>query len=293
MWLWKKIHRFVLDVLFGHSIDKNLIVLRSDGGISSQIAFWALGKSYEDQGYKLKYDLSWFEECGKDMDGVFDRNFDLQKAFPKLSFDIASKQEVYHYQRHFKSSEKDINDIAAPAYLGDYYNRWPLFIKYRAHIKQYFEPDNLNFDSYNDRLLLDISQHKNACAVHVRRGDLGVYNKFYGEPLGADYFVEAVERVLDEFPSTFFYFFSDESDWIEENILPKLSSNIQYELVVGNGSDKGYLDLYLMSLCQSFISSHGSLAKYARVLSSDDALIVEPESQSMFKDELSNNVIVI
>jgi hypothetical protein len=289
----KKIQLFILDLLYGHKIDKNLLILRSDGGISSQIAFWALGIFYENQGYKLKYDLSWFEEHGKDMDGVFDRNFDLLRAFPSIKIETANEKEIFHYKRHFRSRDKEIKTKTPPVYLGEYYDRWPLVIKYREHIKKHFKPDSLNFDDYNQALLNKIGLHEHACAIHVRRGDLGVYNEIYGEPLGPKYFLEAISHTLDKFPNTFFYFFSDESNWITSNITPKLNDNINYEIVTGNGSDKGYLDLYLMSKCNSFIASHGSLAKYARVLSSDNAFIIEPRSKSTFNDQLLDNVMII
>jgi len=288
-----KIRLFILDLLYGHKIDRNLIILRSDGGISSQIAFWALGMFYENQGYKLKYDLSWFEEHGKDMDGIFDRNFDLLKAFPNINIETANENEIYHYKRHFRSRNKEINTKTPPVYLGEYYDRWPLVIKYREHIKQNFKPDGLNFDHYNQELLNEIGLHENACAIHVRRGDLGIYNEIYGAPLEPEYFLESISHTLNKFPNTFFYFFSDESNWIKSNISPKLNADIKYEIVTGNGSDKGYIDLYLMSKCNSFIASHGSLAKYARVFSSDNAFIIEPKSKSTVKDQLSNNVVVI
>ncbi|MBR1907379.1 hypothetical protein IJ818_00390 [bacterium] len=58
----------------------------------------------------------------------------------------------------------------------------------------------------------------------------------------------------------------DEIDWIEKEIVPNLS-DVNYELVNCNGSDKGYLDLYLISKCSSFITSLGSLAKTGAMLS--------------------------
>ncbi|WP_279386179.1 hypothetical protein [Helicobacter cinaedi] len=41
-------------------MEDNLIIIRVDGGIASQIAFVALGKAFEEKGYRVKYDLSWF-----------------------------------------------------------------------------------------------------------------------------------------------------------------------------------------------------------------------------------------
>ena len=39
----------------------NLIIIRVDGGIASQIGFVALGKAFEEKGYQVKYDLSWLK----------------------------------------------------------------------------------------------------------------------------------------------------------------------------------------------------------------------------------------
>jgi hypothetical protein len=294
MKFWKKIKRGVAEFLYGGTINKRLIIIRSDGGICSQIAFFALGKFYEDKGYPIKYDLSWFEENGKDMNGEFDRNFDLLRAFPSINIDIASESETHHYRKHHKSSDGDLESQSPPAYLDAFYDgRWSQVIQFREYLKNNFTPDNLVFENHNNEVLQDILCQENACAVHVRRGDLGAYNEYYGEPLGVGFFLEAIGHVLRVSANTKFYFFSDESDWVRENILSSLNANVKYEIIDKNGSDKGYIDLYLMSKCKSFITSHGSLAKFARLLSSDDALIVEPKSKCMFDVELRDNVIVI
>ena len=289
MRLWRKLTRFIADVIRGNQVDKGLVIVRIDGGICSQIAFLALGKYMEDKGYRVKYDLSWFQECGKDMDGKFERNFDLAHAFPALEIEQSSRLENYRYSKRYKCSNLSLDSISPPAYLGDYYDRWPLVIEYRDLFRGLFKPDNLVFDSVTSGLVSEIKQEKSPCAVHVRRGDLGVYNKFYGSPLEVDYFNRAIRRVEELFPGTKFYFFSDEIDWLERNLIPTLGKSIQYELVAHNGSDKGYLDLYIMAKCRLFISSHGSLAKYARVLARDDAFIIEPSSKRDFDKYLIDN----
>jgi len=271
-----------------------LIVIRTDGGICSQIAFLALGKFYEDLKYRVKYDLSWFETHGKDMNGQFDRNFDLTKAFPDIDIQIASEAETYHYKRHFKSVSVDIDGQSPPVYLDAFYdNRWPLVIKYWEFFKQEFKLGSLDLEGHSLEVLDEIRVQESACAIHVRRGDLGEYNKYYGEPLSEDYYIKAIERVLITFPNSCFYFFSDECDWVRTNIVSSLGGGVKCKIVDSNGSDKGYVDLYLMSKCSSFITSHGSLAKYARVFAADDAFIIEPQSKCLFKDELANNVVVI
>lgn len=48
-------------------MDKDLIIVRSDGGACSQIAFAAFGKYFLDKGFKVKFDLTWFEDYGKEL----------------------------------------------------------------------------------------------------------------------------------------------------------------------------------------------------------------------------------
>ena len=42
-------------------MEDNLVVIRVDGGIASQMSFVALGKAFEEKDYQVKYDLSWLK----------------------------------------------------------------------------------------------------------------------------------------------------------------------------------------------------------------------------------------
>ena len=45
-------------------MQEDLVIIRTDGGAGSQVCFCALGKFFEDKGYKVKYDMTWFREYG-------------------------------------------------------------------------------------------------------------------------------------------------------------------------------------------------------------------------------------
>lgn len=72
-----------------------------DGGISSQIAFWALGYELELHGFNVKCDLSWFRENGLDADWKQVRNFDFCKALPNLKMAEASNSQIL-YQKNYR-----------------------------------------------------------------------------------------------------------------------------------------------------------------------------------------------
>ena len=105
--------------IFSRKFETDLIILRMDGGICSQISFWALGKFYAESGFQVKFDMSWFIKNGLDTDGKFARNFDFCKLFPELKIRAAKNFECklgrnkYGIDGSMQSSEK----IVAPAYI--------------------------------------------------------------------------------------------------------------------------------------------------------------------------------
>ncbi len=114
---------------------------------------------------------------------------------------------------------------------------------------------------------MDEIKKTQSCAVHVRRGDLSVYNPAYGYPTPKEYYIKAVNIIHKLHPEVKFFFFSEECNWIKEEIIPNIDSEIKYKICDQNGADRGYLDLYLMSKAEHLIASSGSLARTAKILS--------------------------
>jgi hypothetical protein len=285
--MFKRVRKKIIklqSILLKKKIDSSLVIVRFDGGISSQIAFWCLCLEFEQKGQKVKADLSWYENDGKDMFGDQVRNFDLLKAFPSARLDFSRPYEAYYYKTRYRISEEVFNmEIKGPAYLGGYYDRWNLFKKHAQHITSQFQPELPASEQFN-RLLIDIIEAPHSCAVHARRGDLAVFNPYYGEPLTTEYFFSAVQNVSSLNPNTKFFFFSDDQVWVQRELLVPLGGDVDCVLVDINDSSRGYLDLYMMSKCGSFIASQGSLAKYARLLGDPSRTIIEPSSARLFDD---------
>lgn len=283
--MYKRLYKFFLKCqafFLRNRIDRNKVIVRFDGGISSQIAFWALYLEFEKQGYEVSADLSWYRDDGMDMFGQHVRNFDMEKVFPGASINVAKPFEAYFYQHNFFVDEESFRlDLKPPAYLGGYYDRWSSFKKHAQEIARQFKPE-LPGDARLAEILDDIERADATCAVHVRRGDLAVFNPYYGEPLTADYFKEAIRKVATIKSSTVYYFFSDDMAWVKEELIKPLANEVECHAVDVNDSARGYLDLYLMSKCSSFVASQGSLAKYARLLGDESRLIIEPSSARLF-----------
>lgn len=246
------------------------VILLLDGGVCSQMHQYLLGQYYVDKGYRVRFDMSFYKDWGSDLNFQFARNFDLLKAFPSLSLQEASKTavSVYHkkYYYYGNSSRRELTDFSflertPPIYLGGYYVLPAGLWLSSFHRLYRLTPGVL--DEPNERLCDELRHTSNTIAVHVRRGDLKEVVFGYGQPASMEYFHKAICFFGEKLATPCFYFFSDEPDWVQREIIPHLPTSYIYKVVNINGSDKGYMDLYLMANCQHQITSKGTMGKYS------------------------------
>ena len=274
------------------------MIIYPDGGICSQIAFVALGKAFEDKGYRVKYDISWFQNHGrafystdKSYDKDYDITFDIPKAFPDIHCEIATDDEVRYYRQRYFVDDNQVITYSPPLYIGGYLGRC-FHVPYREYFKQHFKPQELLANDEKALAFQNVVRQiidSKSCGVHIRRGDLSQPHQIYGVPTSITYFIQAIQCILAQDKETKFYIFSDDMRWVRHNIIPHLA-NKNYVLCDNNGADKGYLDLYLLSKCKSIIASHGSLGIFAKILSSNDTLLITPKYNELFH-ELDNILI--
>ena len=282
-------------------IAKRKIIVKMDGGISSQMHQYLLGRMYSEKGYSVEYDLRWFSRYGKDQFGNFERNFELQKAFPYLDFKPANSLECMVYSRcfstrsnYFDHTNEDVFlfDITPPKYLGDYY-RTPK--EFWTNYQNYFRV-NPEILGEQKTLFDEIKQNRQSVGIHVRMGDLKDYSIAYGAPASPEYFQKAMDYISQKIEQPFFYFFSDEPELVENKLLKALSvpSN-SYQIISTNGSDRGYFDLFLISACAHQITSKGSLGKFGALLNDLPEKIVvlcDDSTEHVWKERLLNPVFL-
>jgi len=300
----KKILLKLYSFLIWSKIVKPEIIVMMDGGICSQMHQYLLGCIYREKGYLVTYDLAFYRNWAKDENGVFDRNFDLLKAFPLLCFQKANQWEAFIYSKvyatnnnYFDQSDEDIFlfDIKPPKYLGGYFHS-PKRV-FTDLLPKYFQvsPDVLDDD--NKLLYREIESVKHSVALHIRRGDLKATHIAYGEPASIEYFRKAVSYMNRTLGEPYFYIFSDELTWVKNELIKELSIHSgQYNVVAINGVDKGYMDLFLMARCAHQITSKGSLGKFAALLSNSSEKIVvlcdDPSIEYVWKERLLNTVFL-
>lgn len=252
---------------------KPQVILLMDGGVCSQMHQYLLGALYQEKGYEVAYDMSFFETWGSDLQCRFVRNFDLIKAFPYLKLKESSEMAIEFYKRKYyyggNNSGERIDDYSfltftPPVYLGGYYHLPPdIWLK---KFRELYRLSDDVLDKGNTEIRECIAQKPCSIAVHVRRGDLAQEVYSYGKPATNEYFSRAIDFFRSNHESPFFYFFSDEPEWVRNELLTKLAIENCAEVIDINGSDKGYMDLYLIAECTHQITSKGTLGKYGALL---------------------------
>lgn len=253
--------------------EQRVVAIRVNSGICDQIKFLALGRMLEERNAHVVYVLDWYRKYGKDIDGRFARVWEAQSAFPKVACEIAEGLSGDAWLRVTPDRAANVESLpsrtCADGYAPLLQTVWDGIVGLRAC----FSPC---LDDRSAALAESIGNGV-SCAVHVRRGDLSVPNEDYGAPPSVSYYVRAVRIVQALCPNARFFFFSDEPNYVEKEILPTVDFAADVSTVVrGNGSDRGSIDLYLMTRCSYIIGSHGSFGVFAAALSDQNRLLITP-----------------
>ena len=130
--------------------------------------------------------------------------------------------------------------------------------------------DKLNFE-LNERL----NNEENSVGIHIRRGDY-LKNWKYRGLCGIDYYQKAIAYILEHIKSPKFFLFSDDIDWVKENISPLLKGyNVTF--VNWNHSINSYKDMQLMAMCKNLIIANSSFSWWAAYLNKNNPIVVAPE----------------
>ena len=267
---------------------KPYIIVYVDGGICSQMHQYLLGRYYAEQGFHVSYSIGWYARNGKDNDGIHSRIFEFPELWPSLPMEIAPDNRAFFYARVFPVTREGMHfplPITPPKYLHGYY----FFDDEKAYgeiFRRYF---TLQGTAPSDKLPIVEDWTGTKCAVHVRRGDLAKMNDaFYGK-VTVGYFRKAMEYVRERYENVKFFFFSDEIEWVEEN-LQEFYRDWPHEPVRGN---RAFEDLNLMAHCDCFIASQGSAGKTAALMNGKGLLIVSDDPHdTVWKERYAQTVVI-
>ncbi len=256
-------------------------IVRIDGGFSSQLLRYAIGYKLSSQGYDIEYDLTFFEDVGKSIDGKDDRIFRLKECFPYLEIKEAEKDKVERYKKFY---DCDLNKKALKLIRGEMI-KMPFYVSGMTALtgiagdyKKIFDFSSIQRlmseeakESY--RTILEKKKENTIVGVHVRRGDMTATGHYW-KVLTGNYFIKIINRIKNE--RTFFVFFSEDFEWVRSNIL----SGIDVPYLLVDQKNKEYIDFYLYSLCDILVASQSSWGKRAMFFNDNEKRkLILPEKE--------------
>ena len=138
------------------------------------------------------------------------------------------------------------------------------------------------FDEEN-QLILDKILETNSVSLHIRRGDyvsLDYVNKIHGV-CALDYYKRAIEYITKRVNPPHFFLFSDDIDWVVENL--KMEHPFT---VVDINKGKGWLDMNLMKQCKHNIIANSSFSWWGAWLNENpQKIIIAPEKWTARKQK--------
>lgn len=128
-------------------------------------------------------------------------------------------------------------------------------------------------DVLANKRLYEIIRNTNSICVSIRRGDYLSTNfskDFF--VCDKDYFTLAIKKAQEVIPDATFVFFSDDIQWVRENI--KIDAPSYYE----SGNDPVWEKLRLMYSCKHFIISNSTFSWWAQYLSRNpEKVVISPD----------------
>jgi len=256
-----------------------VVLFRFDGGTCSQMAQYLCYKYIERQGVRVLADMSWFKWSNKGKNSPLARPFNIDKLFNLEKIDVASRFLSWIYRNYFAyiQTEEDLQGRVsvmldkgfiipeAPCFLSGYY--WLSNLQEQIDLYGYLKDTNEIIGEADKSTLDSILKAKKSVGVHVRRGDMAYLTEnSYWKIIPKEYFINVCK--MEEFSDATFFFFSEEPEWIIENIVPFITA--EYRVVQGNSSYYGYRDLFLLSKCKYQVVSQGSFGKWAYALNKNE-----------------------
>lgn len=142
-------------------------------------------------------------------------------------------------------------------------------------------------DSSNLSILKQI-KNTESVSIHVRRGDFQNVNKWrkaLGDICDIDYYRNAVGELKNHVPNPIFFVFSDDIDWVKNNLPLESAYYVDW-----NKGSRSYIDLVLMAECKHNILSNSTFSLWGAWLNKnrEKTVIVPKKWQHNFNDKTRN-----
>ncbi len=268
-----------------------MIIVKLMGGIGNQMFQYALGRhlsilnntslKLDVSGFafdrKRSYSLSAFNiledfATTKDICLMKHRSI-IFRILEKLSYNRLARKHIKEKKLGF---EKHILNLHEPIYLDGYWQSEKYFTSIEDIIrKDYTLRKQLSSSSENigEQIL-----NTNSVSMHIRRGDYfssARCRRIHGV-CNTNYYYSSINYIKQNVGNPFIYIFSDDPDWVKENIridIPHMLVSHQ-----SNSIENDFEDIVLMSRCKHNILSNSSYSWWGAWLNTySGKIVVSPD----------------
>jgi hypothetical protein len=268
-----------------------MIIAKLNGGLGNQLFQYAAGYSLAIKNIDtLKIDVEAYQ-VGQNKKQIF-RNLDIADFL--ISAAIASPDEINktknpwgYFSKIYRLIKQKILKIyyidwhpeilkqEGDIYLDGYFQTEKYFIDYVDLIRKEF---TLNSELYKTikPIVEEIQGNPISVSLHIRRGDY-VENptvKKYHLVCDMGYYINAVSAMQNKFPNLMLYIFSDDPDWVKENLPVSVATTFISSGKSAPNSLKPSQELVLMSKCDHHIISNSSFSWWGAYLNESTGKIV-------------------
>ena len=249
-----------------------------DGGLASQVFKFAFGEWLATRlDCPVYYDVSWFKRHGRDIRNEEDRPFSIMEVFPTVSFHEPNQNMLKNLRKFcpFSKSKPHIKleatELESPRYYDGYYAHAGYFQEQEERLRSFLVfSDKIKNSSRCELFSGKIKKSVNPVAVHVRRGD---FVASVHDVIKVEYFENAIRHLKDiegNGNELELFFFTNDASYVEQVIAPRFSGENNCVIISGTSATGGE-DMYLMSLCKSFVISNSGFSWVASWLCENKA----------------------
>lgn len=145
-------------------------------------------------------------------------------------------------------------------YYKGFYQNERYFLDVEQQVREAFTFDESMLSDRSRLCLEHLRRDPRTVSIHVRRGDYTTpkYWLTMGQYASTAYFLNAIERMSELMPGAHYYVFSDDLQWVRDN-LPLENANY----VDWNTGEDSWQDMMLMSNCHHNIISNSTFSWWA------------------------------
>ena len=247
-----------------------MIIIKVQGGLGNQMFQYALYKKFELMNKEVFLDITAYETHKKHNGFEIVRIFNISPKFAaqdqinllastnKTLFQKVLRN-VYRKPSHYTELQLAFTDSLfnkESVYLDGYWQTEKYFEDIKEIIRDDFTYKG-DLGAESEQILSQILK-TNSVSLHIRRGDYikkAKARKIYGNIATLKYYEKAVDLIRSKEDSPIFYIFSDDIDWVKEN-LP-----IEESVFVNcNKKEESFKDMILMSKCKHNIIANSSFS---------------------------------